>query len=282
LADFVEQRGPSQITRDEDHLRSVLARLEAEAVQTETAVLEHEANVRFLEARLASSPATIQQEIVVKENEQVKLLNQKILDLEIERLDLLGRYTPESTLVQQVDQQLSALRESLRTIAGQTQAEVMTGPNPARQAMEVDLVRSQSNLITSQTKLTALRAQIDLYRQKLMQAQEAAAGRERLGNELKSAQEAHENYLRKAEEARLERALLTSRIVNVSVLQPAEIPPTPEPSRALAKLLLGLIVGVAAVFGLAVIRDWQNPKLKSTLEVTRLTGLPVIAEVPRQ
>ena len=105
---------------------------------------------------------------------------------------------------------------------------------------------------------------------------------DRLQNEVDSAEEAYQNHLRSAEEARTESARDEFGMVNIAVIEPAVPPRLAEPSRAKITLGAGSILGL--VFGLiaAIARDWLDSSVKSSAQVTRLTGLRVLAEVPRQ
>lgn len=280
LAAFREEQGASLLAGDDEQLKTVLADLDSKRVGAETEVLELSARVDFLSQEIGRYPQTIAAESRVTENESVKLLEAKILDLEMQRSELISRYTLTSTLVSDLDRQIEEARRLLATKEANTLSETMTTPNPAHQTLEVELVQARAALIAAQARVGALSSQIAQYRRRMSDLEAIAAELERLETEVANAQEAHQNYVRKAEEARFLGAMDESRIVNVSLLERAEVPLTPEPSEILMRTLLGALLGLAFGVVLAIGRDWLDPAIQSGLQAERMTGLPVIAEIP--
>jgi uncharacterized protein involved in exopolysaccharide biosynthesis len=277
---FEAEQGPDLLARDEEQLKSVLARLEAERIALDTRVFEAEAQISFLSQELLTQPETIEEEIKVSESELAQLIEEQILELEMERTELLTRYTPQSTPVRQIDRQIESLQNRLETTDAQKLAETTTGPNPARQQVELDLMRARGDLTSTRARLAALGTQIELYRERLTRLELSAAELARLTNEVETASEAHQNYLRQAEAARFDRSLGASKLVNVSLIDPAEVPGAPERSFRFRKVVRGTLIGLVLGILFAFLRDWIDPTVKGSYQATRLTGLPVISEIP--
>ncbi|MGB5549066.1 MAG: Wzz/FepE/Etk N-terminal domain-containing protein [Thermoanaerobaculia bacterium] len=277
---YEAEQGPDLLARDEAQLKTVLAKLEADRIALETRVFEAQAQISFLSDELVSQPETIEEEVKVSESELAKLIEEQILELEIERTELLTRYTPRSTPVRQLDRQIESLQNRLETTDTQRLAETTTGPNPARQQVELDLMRARGDLTATRARLVAMNTQLEVYRDRLKTLQRSSAEFERLMNEGESASEAHQNYLRQAEAARFDRSLGASKLVNVSLIDRAEVPGAPERSyrrrRVVQGTLIGFIVGLLVAFG----RDWLDPTVKGSHQAARLTGLAVISELP--
>jgi uncharacterized protein involved in exopolysaccharide biosynthesis len=87
-------------------------------------------------------------------------------------------------------------------------------------------------------------------------------------------------YLKKEEDARFSNALDESRIVNVTVVDRATVPGMPLQSKRAMTILLGSIVSLAAGIGLAFVRDRLDPSVKGGSEAQRISGLPLLAEIP--
>lgn len=280
LSAFREEHGASLLSGDDNQLRILVSGLEAERVRTETELLELDARVGFLAEEITRYPETIAAESRVTENESVRSLKARIVELEIERSDLLSRYTQTSTLVREKDRQIEQAKALLATTEANTLSETMTAPNPAHQNLEVDLVQSRAQLTSARARLEALNAQIGGYRRQLSELEKAAAELERLENEVENARQSHQTYLRREEEARFSNALDESGIVNVSVVEAAEVPAAPEPSKTRFRLLAGALAGLLAGIALALLRDWIDPTLKGSSQAQRLSGVPVISEIP--
>ncbi|MEM8960668.1 MAG: GumC family protein [Acidobacteriota bacterium] len=279
---FRRQYGSNLLAGDRSHLRRVLADLESDRVRTGTEVLELEAKVTYLIQALDERPEQVAAESRSFQNPALQFLTERLLELEIERSELLIRYTPESTAVRNVERQIVEARKLAEETASRTQEETMTALNPARQTLDLELVKAQAQLTAAQARVTALDQQIDDYRGKLARLESSSAELDRLSNDVESAKTAYLNYLTKEEEARLNASLSASGIVNVSVFEKAAVPLEAQPSKRGLKLILGLIGGLVVGVLLAFARDWLlDPTVKSSAEAHRTTGVPVIGEIPR-
>ncbi|MCG8463127.1 MAG: hypothetical protein MI919_43140, partial [Holophagales bacterium] len=267
---------------DEEHLRKVLSQLEADRVETETRVLENQAKVEFLHEQLETLPDRIAAESTITESETVKLLKQNILELQIRRTELLSRYTPTSTRVQDLERQIEHAVLMLENHDDQQLEEVMTAVNPAYQTLNVDLVQTEARLAASQARLEALDEQIDIYRDKLNRLEMLSTELQRLKNDVENKEKAHQSYLQKEEEARLSSSLDESGIVNLAIFERAEPPVTAQPSKKKTTVITGLLVGLVLGVVLAFVRDFFDPRVKSSAQAYRLSSTPILAEVPRR
>jgi uncharacterized protein involved in exopolysaccharide biosynthesis len=277
LAEYRDQRGI--LAGDETALRDVLTDVASELLTAETEVLELQAQVTFLEQELERQPETIASETVLTEDDSVTLLKERILDLEIERSERLSQYRETSSVIRNLDRQIEEAERLLATKEGETLAETTTASNPTRQNIEAEYARARSELTGALARLEALDALVADYRARVREFESTSGELVQLVAQVEIAQEAHEDYLRQGERARLSRALEESRIVNVSIIDLAEaIGPLPPSRRILIPILLmvGLVMGVLQAF----VRDWLDPTIRSTAQAVRLTGVPVITEIP--
>lgn len=281
MRDFRKKYGADLLSGDEAHLRKVLSQLEADRVETETQVLENEAKVDFLREQLETLPDTIAAESTVSESETVRQLKENLLELQLERAELLSRYTPTSTRIRDLDQQIVHTRNLLEESRDEVDEEVMTAMNPSYQALNLEMVQTRARLIASQTRLDALDAQIDVYRDKLNRLEMLATELQRLRNDVDNKEQAHQNYLLKEEEARLSNSLDESGIVNLAIFERAEPPAAADPSKTLLLIPAGLVTGIVlgALFG--IVRDFFDSRMKSSAQAHRMSQAPILAEVPR-
>lgn len=282
LTAYRERLGPELLSGDQVQLRQLLTRLEGDRVDSETRRLENEARVQFLTEELATLPTTIDSESRITENEEVKYLSSRILQLEIERSELLSRFTPTSTRVNEIDRQIEEAKRLLATKERETLAEVMKAVNPSYQALHLELVQARANLVSLEARIGALDSQVAHYRQRLNDLERSATELQRLEDEVEAKNDAYAGNLRKEEAARQSRALDESGIVNLTVVEPATVPPGPEKSKAFSSISIGGALGLVLGLALALIIDWLDPAVKSSSQARRLSGLPVIAEVPRR
>lgn len=279
---FRSNYGTSVLDGDEGQLRGLLSGLEAQRVAAETNVLELRARARYLEEQKLEYPTTIESELRMAEPEAVKLLETRITELQMQKSEALTRYTPTSVTVRQLERQIEAAQDLLDSKEKETFFESATARNPAFAAIEVEELETTAQLRSAEARVEALSGQIASYRGKLAHLAVAIVELDRLQNEVESAQEAYQTYLREAETARKATARDDFGMMNIAVIEPAKPPRLPEPSRAKIKGamqgLLGILLGLVA----ALLRDWLDPSLKSAAQARRLTGLQVLAEIPYQ
>lgn len=280
LASFRRENGANLLSGDETHLRRVLSDLEAERVRAETHILELAAKVQFLSAEISLHPDTIAAESKVTESESVKFLNSRILELELQRSDLLSRYTPTSIRVQDIERQIEEAKRLLSSKERETLSEIKTVLNPAYQALEIDLVETRSTLSAAEAKVEALSSQVADYRQKLNFLESTAADLERFQTDVQRAGEDYDEYSKKEQEARFSSTLGEVGIDELIMVSEAMPPKEPVADSKVTLLggglLLGLVMGIAVAF----FKDWIDPSIKGSAQAYRLSGIPVIAEIP--
>lgn len=172
----------------------------------------------------------------------------------------------------------------------------VTADHPTVQTLQTKIAQLRSR-IDEQSKKTA-QDFLEVARQQWLIAQQAENEMDAAFNQqLTKAQEvntkAAELAILTSEKDRTERLLdiLDSRIkelnvtedtgaLNISVLEvarPEEKPSKPQKARIMAMaLVLGLMVG----FGLAMILDWMDHRLRSADEISAVLGAPVLGVVP--
>ena len=280
LATFRRENGANLLSGDETHLRRVLGELEAQRVEAETQILEQVAKVQFLSAEISLHPDTIAAESKVTESDSVKFLNSKILELELQRSDLLSRYTPTSIRVQDVERQIVEAKRLLASKERETLSEIKTVLNPAYQALEIDLVETRSALSASEARVEALSSQIADYRHKLSILESTAADLERFQTDVTRASEDYDEYSKKEQEARFSSTLGEVGIDELIMVSEAT-PPKKAQAGSQVTVLGGCIIGGLFLgIGGAFLRDWFDPSVKGSAQAYRLSGLPIIAEIP--
>ena len=94
--------------------------------------------------------------------------------------------------------------------------------------------------------------------------------------------EAYAKYVVKQEEARISAALDRSKILNLSIIETAQIPFEPvAPQKALVIMLAG-VLGLITGLGVAFLRERFDPTVKTPWEIEMYAGLPVLTALPQR
>jgi uncharacterized protein involved in exopolysaccharide biosynthesis len=278
LEEFREQHGLADLVIDDAHKQTATASLQLSYSQAQTEFQEATARVEYLRRELARLPRNIAQPRAA-ESPSLQLLRNRQLELELDRSELLSRYAPGSTVVRDLERQMEEVARMLAEEQA-TVTEAMTMPNPAQQTLQLDLVQAEAQLAAVTARVQAIASQMSVREMSEERFAHLAPELDRLENEVQSAALAYKTYLQKEEEARFSQALDESKIVNLSVMEWATPPSRPLPNRVPRAIVMGSAVGLLFGMGLAFVRDWMDPTLKSTAQVQRLTELPVLAEIP--
>ncbi len=277
LEQFYRREGMDGLSADQrKNLRGRLQELELTLANSETELAEGTARVQFLSQEIKDYPRSIATESKIAQHQQ--LIKPRILELELQRSELLSRYAPTSVKVRDIDRQIAEAKR-LMVQNPESLAETTNTINPAYQSIEVDLATTKAQMAAVQARVESLREQIGTYRAQVSRLDEIGSEQERLEQDLAGSKQAFLTYSKKAEEARFSSALDETTFVDIAIAEPAEVPSSPEKSKKLLSLIAGALVSLVAGVGLAFVRDRLDPAVKSAAEAQGVTGLPVLAEV---
>jgi polysaccharide biosynthesis protein PslE len=270
----------SGITSVDDQRKGLVDRMDQLQLQLD----KNQADLAFNEQQAASfkelldqTPPRLSKETRQVQNMALAQLKPQVMQLRAERAELLTRYQPDSERIRQIDAKLAAAQKILDTEDHLEVSEKSTDINPL-------WVTINSNLDSAKAQVSALKAseqsigsQVADARQQLTDMASNVVVLDRLQRAVQNAKDVYLSYTRKSEEARAAEALNRSRILNVSVAQPATAPLRPVfpnvPLNTAAGLILGLLLGIAAAY-----REEENdPKIYSSATISEVAGLDTVA-----
>ncbi len=91
--------------------------------------------------------------------------------------------------------------------------------------------------------------------------------------------ENYELYRKKVEEAHVTEEMDRLKMANISVIQPAMVPPKPIKPRIALNILLGILLGSLAGLGFAFIAEYFGGGYTRPEQAARDLGLPVLASL---
>ncbi|MCS7263798.1 MAG: polysaccharide biosynthesis tyrosine autokinase [Armatimonadetes bacterium] len=215
---------------------------------------------------------------VLKEDPLFKQMRDQLVALELERARLLASFTPEHPDVQQVEERINALKQSITKHARQLVKEREVAPNPAYQLLYQQLITAEANKFAAEARLQALDKFLPELRRRL---EELPENQRRLGSLLRKAQateQVYTNLLLRLEEARIREVTKTGNLVIADLASTPQEPISPRPLLTLSlSFALGLMLGVATAFVL----EGLNETVTSSEEVQDRLGIPVLASIPK-
>ena len=126
-----------------------------------------------------------------------------------------------------------------------------------------------------------MNAELQTDRQKyaaLLAQDPAGVETQALASQIKDEEGLYDSLLSRYETARLNESL---RANSVTVIAPATLPEQPDNRLGLTQIALGLIVGLFAGLGLALILENLDTRIHSLRQLELLTRIPVLGSVPK-
>lgn len=277
LRDFQVKSG---ITSVDDQRKGMVDRLD----QLQSLLDKNQADLAYNEQQAASfkemldqTPARLSKETRQVQNMALAQLKPQVMQLRAERAELLTRYQPDSERIRQIDAKLAAAQKILDTEDHLEVSEKSTDINPLWVTINSSLDSAKAQVSALKASQQSVIAEVAAAREQLTDMANNVVVLDRLQRTVQNAKDAYLSYTRKSEEARAAEALNRSRILNVSVAQPATVPMRPVfpnvPLNIAAGLLLGLALGVGAAY-----REEENdPKIYSSATISEVAGLDTVA-----
>lgn len=258
-----------------------LADFDASLKQTEVNVAETQRRIGVLQQELAATPArTVTQVRSLDDATLLSQLRSNLLNLELKRTDLLGKFEPGYRLVQDVDRQIAQTREALAKAEQSQLREQTTDRDLTYEWIAGELAKAKADLAGLQAQERGTAQAVQGYQENARYLEQKQMVHDDLVRSVKTAEENYLLYVRKEEEARISDALDRKRIINVAIAEAATVPSFPSNRRSLL-VLFGMLLASVTSVGLAFGAEYLDPTFRTPDEVTTFLNIPVLAAVPQ-
>ena len=277
---FMQDRDILSIDANRELLQKRLAGIDRDMVVASGEIEQIASEIEDLEVKVHAAEDEIVADKTLGTDSTWSGMRQRVYELELEEGELAARATDQHPDLIKVRKQLRRAYEILAQLKNERVNESTT-PNPVKRNLHEELQRQQ-------TRLTGLLSMIDIK-------EKQRTSMERQINELLDQErqltdtdrnirlmDASLQVLReKLEEARVIEGLVSNKITNLHVFQPAtfvERAVSPEKKfLAAGFLVLGLMTGL----GLAVVRQASSPTLRTSEDVESQLGQSAVWTIPR-
>lgn len=212
-------------------------------------------------------------------------LQMRLQRLHQKETEMLSSYTPDSIPVVNVRDQIKEtqrLIDEVKMVVVTTNGIASTGGVPASVEMPEALTEERAMIASLQAKM---KVQRELLKQTLDEAKRIDAVETKIVQlqRNKELQEANFKYFSQSlEHARIDDALNSGKISNISVVQPATLPTEPLWPNLPKRMALALILGIAAGLGLAMAKEYVfDHTIRKASELRTQLRFPVLVSVPQ-
>ena len=256
-------------------------RLQDDLLQAEAAQSVAEAKVGQLRLELADLPPTrIVDQTAGLGNDGTDRMREQLYVLQLKREDARSRYTDDHPKMRQIEDQV---HEAQQTVDRQpaTRTQVTTGASRFYDDVRTGLLEEEPSLASLGAKTGVLRQQLAQVNGQLKTFNRDQLRIAVLARDVELCQADYRKYAVSVEQSRIDQALATERMSNLSVVQPASYEVRPvRPQKAL-NLALGLLLGAVGGVAAAVIADGRDRRLRAPQDVESKLGLAALGALPQ-
>jgi capsular exopolysaccharide synthesis family protein len=218
------------------------------------------------------------------QNEQLKKLRGKLLDLEQQLTETRSRFTEDHPSLISLSQERDAIerlyQQELDKVSSSNQA-VLPNDNIAAEQLSQDLT---SQLITNRIQKSAIENKLKTVQNELANLQkritELPVKQQNLASIVRKRQEAESSlkFLQsKLEEARIAEA---QKISNIRTIETATVPTSPTSPKPTIVLVLATVFGGILATGVMILLEVMDNTLKNAAEAEELLELPLLGILP--
>jgi uncharacterized protein involved in exopolysaccharide biosynthesis len=289
----------SQVARAEDELKKLKSKtgvasldeqrrillnrmgaMQQEGESNQAALVISKVKVQNLKDELAGiSPTLVTQETKGTGNNAADAMRSRLYELQLKEQDLLSKYTETSEPVQEIRRQI-AEAQALLDKEEPTRTQVTTGINTTHQQLNLDLIKEMANFSSQEAKARVLKTQLEAAREELKVLNDTEVKMVNLQRELSLLDGKYRKYSDNLEQARIDQAMESTKISNISVVQAATASMKPIRPRKVLNLALSLFLGIFGGIGLAFFSEYLDHSIKTPQDVEEKLKLQLLASIP--
>lgn len=254
---------------------------DSSAHQAQESVEEGTRRIEVLRKQLADMQPQVTAAVRTSSNVLVLAqMKEGLNTLELKHTEMLGRYAPTYRPIQDLERQISELKDAIEKETNSPLREETMQTNPVYQWLQQELTQTEAEVSTMKTRAVAAAAIAAQYRGKARALNQQSFKQEDLLRDEKAQEQNYVLYMHKREEARISDELDQRGIVNVAIVQHPLPPQFPVRTRQYA-LLMTLLMCVTFGVSSAFVADLMVPFIRTPDEVMRYLDAPVLACLPK-
>jgi uncharacterized protein involved in exopolysaccharide biosynthesis len=256
-------------------------RLQDELLATETVAAATKTEVEDLGKKLSDLSAKQVSAVTTGlNNTAADGMRQLLYGLQLQEKKLAAEYTEEHVALKSIREQIIHA-EAILNQEPDSRSTVTEGPSRAYEEINLARLRQEALLHSMESKANTLSDQLVSTRGQLQIQIENELRIATLQRDVQLQDASYRKYVDNLEQAHIDRALETERISNINVVQSASYSEKPVGPNILFNLAAGVVGGVFAGLGLALLAESLDHSLKTPEEIESKLNLPLLASIPR-
>lgn len=254
-----------------------IQRVESQLIAARSALAE----TRKQQAELASRLAEVRSQLrdTASNAREVNIVRDKLAAQELEEQEMSIRMKPDNPTLRAARENMRMTRERLAQLeASKSFGTSSTDMHGAIQQEMLHHVATQKGLQVREQAEVARARELE---ERLNGLREANVEYGRLQQQVQFNEQNYRMYQSKFEELRIANAMETERIASVRVIEPAEVPSLPLPSKKRLVFAVGTVLSLVGGIVLAFVAQRLAGAIDTAQDVERHLGLPVLASIPK-
>jgi uncharacterized protein involved in exopolysaccharide biosynthesis len=281
LETFKKQNSVTDLKEQQKILLKQIADLHAELNRTLSDVAETKNRSFQIRMQLGKTPKTIPQGEEVDHNTYlISNMEAKLVELKLKEKDLLNKYTPQSRLVTNVEEEIQIVQNKLAEQESKQYGKSRVGLNSTYQRLQEELFRNEAEGQALSAKREIQNRQLSDFQSKLENLNRMEVKIGQLEQDAHVSNQNYRLYLAKFEESRISDAMDNRKISNVTLMQSALTPLDPVSPKVSLNIVLALFLGGFGGLGLAFFADYMDDTLEKPEDVEKVLQLPLLASIP--
>ncbi len=272
LKDFLSKN----VEGTEDEVNKKIARLMSDIESADLEIKEVRAQQEVIRKQLSGETRVVAQETAGSEiRQRIKALQNQLDTL---RLSYKDTYPDIVSLKQQIADLQQALQEELESGRKATGDAVL---NPIYQDLRTELAKAEARMQTLLTRRASLEQLLEKEKLRMEKIQKNKARIAELTRDYEVNKEIYNDLLKRREKARVSMRIdVEGHGLRYRIQEPPSYPLAPDKIRFEMFAAGGLIFGLLAPFGLALVFVQLDPRVRSADQIEQQLEIPVLATIP--
>ncbi len=203
---------------------------------------------------------------------------QRLTQLKAELAQKQGKYSDQHPEVKKLKHEIALLEQTPATVSP---PKPVTQPeNPAYISLTTQIKGAEADIGSLRSQQAGLRERLQMYRQRLEQAPKVEQEYLALTRDYQNASQKHQEVMNKILEARISEGMEEhQKGEKFTLIDPASFPEKPVSPKRWLILVAGVILSLGAGFGTVALAEHLDHSVKTSDELARLTGLPILGSI---
>jgi len=279
--DLQKFKEESNISFTEDgSLVKKLVKIENQLTEVQTQKELARANLDALNLRLKSRVSDGTATLNKVESPQAIQLRNEVTSLENQRNELLQMSGGNNQHIKQLEDEIQHKKRELVELVIDSAGGIeptSVGETSVLKSLEERKINEELNLFIMENRERFYNQLIENFKKQHPDLLEHTMEIARLSRAKTVSENLFNFLLEKGEEAKIKAATGTG---GIRIIDPAIFPTNPIPRKTTRNTILGIILGLALGFGIALIREFMDNTIRSEEDITNFLGLPILGMVP--